>query len=434
MNSKNVVVIVGRPNVGKSTLFNRLVGRRMSIVHEEAGVTRDRVEVKLKWNGFPLKLLDTGGVELGGVDPIRTGIREQVKEALKEGTLVLLVMDAVAGITPLDEEVSEWVRHSGKDVIVVVNKVDNPSLEVDAQEFHRLGFENIVMISSLHGLGFFELQDRIERTLKACSEETEDSIKVAIVGKPNVGKSTLLNHLFGSKRVIVDDTPGTTRDSVDVDIRVKDRLFTLIDTAGMRRRKQVRRGPETFSVMRSYRSIKRSDLVILMVDVSEGVMAQDLRILTEIRRAGKACVIALNKWDLVKKIRQEHFTKSLIERWKWLEIYPLIYCSALKGAKIETLMDQVLQVYNNNHREIGRRELQKFLDDAVDKRQPPSEEGHLPRFHSIKQSGICPPQFTIYVNHSEYVKESYKLFLERELRTRFPGFEGVPVRLMFQKG
>lgn len=433
MNTKNVVVVVGRPNVGKSTLFNRLVGRRLSIVHEEPGVTRDRLEVKLKWGNVPLRLLDTGGVELGQNDTIPRGIREQVQEALKEGSVIVLVVDALQGLTPMDEDVAGWVRSSGKNVILAINKVDNSQIEMGAQEFHRLGFSDMVMVSSVHGLGFFELQDRIERHLKACLDETEPSIKVAIVGKPNVGKSTLVNFLFGSQRLIVDSHPGTTRDSIDVDVRIGDRLFTFIDTAGMRRRKQVRMGPETFSVMRALNTIKRTDLVVLVVDVSEGVMAQDVRILNEVRKAGKGCVIAFNKWDLVKKVKKEDFSDFVIKRWKFLEIYPFVYCSALKGAHVNDLIDQVIQVDKNNRREILSEDLDRFLEKALEKKQPPTEEGHMPRFHSIAQVGICPPQFLICVTQPSFVKESYKNFLDREFRSQFPGFEGVALQFRYKR-
>lgn len=431
MSSQNVLVVVGRPNVGKSTLFNRLVGHRVSIVHEEPGVTRDRVDIKLDWSGIGLRLVDTGGIDPAAKERIPTQIREQVQEALKEGTLLLFVVDARDGLTPLDEEVAKSLRRSGKRTILVVNKVDHLKGEVDAQEFYRLGFDTVIPVSSLHGTGFLELAEQIEKNLVNVSLEEKETIRVAVLGKPNVGKSTLINHLLGQNRLIVDSEPGTTRDAVDVEIKLNDRSFTFVDTAGMRKRNQVRTGIETFSVLRALRSLERANLAILVLDVSRGVMAQDLRILNEIRKAGKGCVLALNKWDLVKKVREEDFSDFLEKRWKFLEIYPRVYCSALKDFRLKELMDQVVEVYDNSLRQIPEADLADFLERVLTLKQPPSDEGKVPRFYSMVQVGISPPQFKIRVNQPKIVKESYKLFIDRAFRKSF-GFRGVPVQFQYK--
>lgn len=432
MDQKNIVVIVGRPNVGKSTLFNRLASRRVSIVHEEAGVTRDRVGVKLEWGNVHLRLIDTGGIDPAHKDPVYIQVLQQAKEAIQEGSVLLLTMDALEGLTPLDEEVASLIRKSGKKTILVVNKVDNPQTEMSAQEFHRLGFDCVMMISAVHGLGFLDLVDRIEENLVKEEAIEESSIKVAVVGKPNVGKSTLINQLLGQNRLIVDSRPGTTRDAVDVEVRLKDHLFTFVDTAGMRKRRQVKSGVEVFSILRALKSIKRADVVLLVVDISEGVVAQDVRILDEIRKSGKGCVLALNKWDLVEKIKEKDFTDLVHRRWKFLEIYPLIYCSALKGLRLEQLVDGLIRVYERSQGEVGETELEDFLQFVLKKKQPPTYEGRMVRFFCLKQGGVKPPQFNFHVNQPSWVHESYKLFLDREFRKRF-GFQGVPVQFYYRK-
>jgi GTP-binding protein len=431
MNLQNIVVIVGRPNVGKSTLFNRLAGYRVSIVHEEPGVTRDRVEVNLDWNRVGLRLVDTGGIDPNSSERIPRQIREQVQEALKEGTLLLFVVDARDGLTSLDEEVAAALRRSGKRTILIVNKVDHLKAELEAQEFYKLGFDTVIPVSSVHGTGFLELVEEIEKNLANVVLEEKKSIRVAVLGKPNVGKSTLINHLLGQNRLIVDAEPGTTRDAVDVEIRINERSFTFVDTAGMRKRNQVRTGVETFSVLRALRSLERADLAILVLDVSRGVMAQDVRILNEIRKAGKGCVLALNKWDLVAKITEEDFSDFLEKRWKFLEIYPKVYCSALKDLRLKELMDQVIEVYENSHQQISEEDLSNFLEKVLTLKQPPSDEGKIPKFYSMFQVGVSPPQFKIQVNQPKIVKESYKLFIDREFRKSF-GFRGVPVQFQYK--
>ncbi|MBI1884537.1 MAG: ribosome biogenesis GTPase Der [Chlamydiae bacterium] len=433
MNSKNIVAIIGRPNVGKSTLFNRLIGRRISIVHEEPGITRDRVEARLTWNGISLRLVDTGGVDESQKDSIHRQVHEQVKMALEEAALVLLIVDAKNGVTPLDDEVAAWIRRSGKKMILVVNKVDHPNMEENTQEFYSFGFKSVFMISSIHGVGIAELLDEVTKHLGKIEEEEISSLKVAVVGKPNVGKSTLINFLLGKQRLIVDSVPGTTRDSIDVSIKIKNHLFTFVDTAGMRRRNQVKMGPETFSVMRSLKSIRRADLTVLMTDGAEGVTAQDIRILNEIRKRYKACVLVLNKWDLVKKVQKSEYTKALRERWKFLDIYPILFCSALTGFQIDNLIEKIVQVDESGRRKISDEELETFLENFLAIRQPPSEEGHMPRFDRILQAASHPPEFHIHVNQASFVKESYRFFLEREFRKLF-GFEGSPIKFVYQSG
>jgi len=430
---KNVIVIVGRPNVGKSSLLNRLAGHRISIVHEEAGVTRDRVEVKLDWKGIGIHLIDTGGIDPKAKDSITRQIREQVKVALKDATLLLFVVDALSGVTGMDEDVAQWIRESGKKTVLVINKADNNSIAADFQDFYRLGFKEICVISAMHGMGAYELMETLEKYLKKIPLEHTDAIRVSVLGKPNAGKSTMINYLLGENRLLVDSVPGTTRDAVDVDIVIHDRLFTFVDTAGVRKRKQVRRGPETFSVMRTIQSIRRADLIILVIDINEGITAQDIRILEESRKQLKGCVIALNKWDLIKGVSEKDFSKMMIDRWKMLEMYPHVYCSGLKGLHFDRLIKQVMHIYDNSKREIPEEELEDFLRKIQEKHQPPSHDGHMPKFYAMTQKATQPPQFDILVNQTKWIKPSYKLYIENELRKKYDFF-GIPIQFRYKRG
>lgn len=433
MSASNVVVIVGRPNVGKSTLFNRLVGHRVSIVHEEPGVTRDRIEVRLDWNGTRLHLVDTGGIDPSALDPVPVQVMEQAREAVREASVILFTVEAVSGLTPLDEEVADLVRRSGKKTALVVNKADSLSRELAGHEFHRLGFQDMFMVSALHGLGITDLVEFVERHLDPLAPLEQPSVKVAVLGRPNAGKSTLINRLIGKNRLIVDERPGTTRDAIDVEVTYGKQTFTFVDTAGLRRRKQVRFGPETFSIARALRSIQRADLAVLVCDAADGLAAQDIRILGEIIDRGRGCILVLNKWDLAPGMDTKVFTQAIIRRWKFLYAYPHVYLSALTGLGVSRLLPAINRVYGNMRREIPPDAADAFLRGALDRFSPPAvAAGRSPRFFSMIQTGVAPMKFDIVVNRPDWVKEQYKHYLEGALRRQFD-FQGVPIHFNFSR-
>jgi GTP-binding protein len=423
------VAIVGFPNVGKSTLVNRLTETRAAVVHETPGVTRDRKELLCEWSGTTFLLIDTGGVDQADTGPFGPKIVEQAKQAIEEADVVVLVVDARAGITPGDEELAEIVRRSRRDVIVVANKLDDPRRDTEALELHRLGLGDPFPLSALHGHGTGDLLDEIVRRLPGKGERPvgEEAIRVAILGRPNVGKSSLLNALVGRERVIVSEVPGTTRDAIDTVMRRGDQTFVLVDTAGLRRKRRHRQGIEYYSELRALEAAERADVAIVLVDASEGVVDQDLSVADVARKAGCATVVALSKWD-VSEVRIEEVAPQLERRLR--QRPPILAISAATGRGLERLLDTVEDVFTRYSGRIPTPELNRFLKELREARQPPGRRGRRLNLMYGTQVSSRPPRFRFFVNDRRLVTRDYGFWVENELRKRFR-LEGVPVSIDF---
>jgi GTP-binding protein len=423
------VAIVGYPNVGKSTLVNRLSETRAAVVHETPGVTRDRKELLCDWAGTEFRLIDTGGVDLADTGPLGPQIAAQAREAVEEADLVLLVVDAKAGITPGDAELAEILRRSRRPVLVLANKLDDPRRDAEALEFHRLGLGDPVPLSALHGHGTGDLLDEIVRRLPGGRGRPvgEEAIKVAILGRPNVGKSSLLNAILGRERVIVSDVPGTTRDAIDTVLRRGDTTFVLVDTAGLRRKRRQRQGIEYYSELRALEAAERSDVALVLVDASEGVVEQDLSVADVARRAGCATIVVLSKWD-VSEIRIEEVRLDLASRLR--QRPSIIAVSAKTGRGLERLLDNVEELFVRYAGRIATAELNRALAELREARQPPGRRGRRLNLLYGTQVTSRPPRFRLYVNDRRLVTRDYGYWVENELRRRFR-LEGVPVSIDF---
>ncbi len=423
------VAIVGFPNVGKSTLLNRLTESRAAVVHETPGVTRDRKEFVADWSGTRFRLIDTGGVDRADTGPFGPQIAAQAKQAIAESDLVLFVVDAKAGVTPGDEELAEIIRNSHKPVLVLANKLDDPRRDVEALEFHRLGLGDPFPISAVHGHGTGDLLDEIVSRLPGRGEQPigEDAIKVAILGRTNVGKSSLLNALLGQERVIVSEVPGTTRDAIDTVLERGDTTFVLVDTAGLRRKRRQRQGIEYYSELRALEAAKRADVALVLVDASEGVVEQDLAVADIARKAGCATVVALSKWD-ISQVRIED-VKPRIET-KLRQRPPTIAISAQTGRGLERLLDTIEDLYSRYAGRIPTAELNRALQELREARQPPGRRGRRLNLLYGTQVSTRPPRFRFFVNDRSLVTRDYGYWVENELRRRF-GLEGVPVSIDF---
>jgi GTP-binding protein len=428
------VAIVGFPNVGKSTLVNRLTGTRAAVVHETSGVTRDRKELVCEWTGRRFLLVDTGGVDIADETPITRSIATQAREAVVEADLVLFVVDAQLGITPGDEEVAQILRESHKPVLVLANKIDDPRQDALAFELHRLGLGDPIPISALHGHGAGDLLDEIVGYLEAHaaaprSELGEDAIRVAILGRPNVGKSSLLNALLGRERVIVSEVPGTTRDSIDTVLERGGRTFVLVDTAGLRRKRRHRQGIEYYSELRALEAAERADVALVLIDASEGVVEQDLSVADVARKANCATLVVLSKWDLTQVKIEEvrgHLRRRLRQRPAFLAV------SAHTGRGLERLLDGVVELYDRYAARVATPELNRALAELREARQPPSRNGRRLNMLYAAQVQSRPPRFRISVNDPALVTRDYGFWVENELRERF-GLDGVPVSIDFVK-
>jgi GTPase len=426
------VAIVGFPNVGKSTLVNRLTGTRAAVVHELPGVTRDRKELVCEWRDTRFRLIDTGGVDIADADPVTRSIAEQAREAVTDADLVLLVVDAQIGITPGDEEVAQILRESHKPVLVIANKIDDPRQESLALELHRLGLGDPIPISGLHGHGtgdlLDEILDRLEaHGLRSGPELPEDAIRVAILGRPNVGKSSLLNKLVGRERVIVSEIPGTTRDSIDTVLERGDRTFVLVDTAGLRRKRRHRQGIEYYSELRALEAAERADVALVLIDASEGVVDQDLAVADIARKAGCATLVVLSKWD-VSQVAIEDVRGRLRRRLRQRPAF--IAVSAKSGRGLERLLDSVVELFDRYRTRVPTPELNRALEDLRERRQPPARNGRRLNLLYAAQIHVRPPRFRIFVNDPGLVTRDYGYWIENELRERF-GLDGVPVSIDF---
>ena len=432
----SLVAIVGRPNVGKSTLFNRLVGHRQAIVDETAGTTRDRHYGKTDWNGKEFSIIDTGGYAVNSDDIFEDDIRRQVMLAIEEADLILFMVEVKTGVTDLDMMMADVLRRSGKKVLVVCNKVDNYDLIYQSHEFYSLGLGDIFCISSMSGSGTGDLMDEILRQLPedTKAEELEDLPRITIVGRPNVGKSSMTNALLGQERNIVTNIAGTTRDSIHTRYNKYDMDFYLVDTAGMRKKGKEMEDLEFYSVMRSIRAIENSDVCILMLDAQQGLESQDLNIHNLIVRNRKGCVIVVNKWDLVEK------DSNTMKEWKeFLEKklapfndIPIILTSVLNKQRILEVLQQAIRVYNSRRRRIPTSELNDYILPVIEDYPPASTKGKYIRIKYATQLPTPTPQFAFFVNLPQYIKESYRRYLENKIRSQWD-FSGVPIQIYFRQ-
>jgi GTP-binding protein len=457
MPRKPVVAIVGRPNVGKSTLFNRLIGQRRAIVEDLPGTTRDRLYGDVEWAGRTFTLIDTGGLEMEPSSSILTGVAAQVGVALEEADLVLFAVDAADGVTGADEEIAQLLRtgaplgstpgtgatSGGKrgarpPVIVVAGKADNETRRMAANEFYALGFERVIPISAYHGSNVGDLLDMVVELLVEAPEIDEDEedgqLKIAIVGRPNVGKSSLLNKLLGQERVVVSDVPGTTRDAIDTEIVHEGRPIVLIDTAGIRRKGKVEEGIEKYSVLRSLRAVERADVALLLVDATEMVTAQDLHIAGEIQENGKGVVLVVNKWDLVDKDTHtiEQYLDEISREFNFMRWVPVVFISALTGQRVRRVVDEAIAVDAERHKRIPTGQLNDLIERTLASRPPASRHGRPVKVYYATQADVTPPTFVFFVNDPDLVHFSLSRFLENTLREAY-GFRGSPLRLRFRK-
>jgi GTPase len=422
--------IVGFPNVGKSTLVNRLTATRDAVVHETAGVTRDRKELVCEWRGRRFLLVDTGGVDLADRSPITRQVAEQARTAIEEADLVLFVVDAQTGVTPGDEEVADLLRRSGRPVLVIANKIDDPMRTDQIHEFHRLGLGEPVAISAVHGHGTGDLLDAVLERLPgraSRAEIPEDAIRVAILGRPNVGKSSLVNALVGQDRVIVSEAPGTTRDAIDTVLTRGDRTFVLVDTAGLRRKRRQRQGIEYYSELRALQAAERADVALVLVDASEGLVDQDLAVADVARKAQSSTLVVASKWD-VAKVGIEDLRPKLQDRLK--QRPPLVAVSAKTGRGINRLLDRIEELYDKHTSRVTTGELNRFLGELREARQPPSRNGKRLNLLYGTQTQVRPPRFRFFVNDPGLVTRDYGYWVENQLRERFE-LQGVPVSIDF---
>lgn len=434
--SKPVVAIVGRPNVGKSTLFNRIIGQRIAIVEDEPGVTRDRLYQDTDWNGKEFTLVDTGGLDFNEADTIAAKIRAQVNMAIRECDLILFLVDSRQGILPADEETAAILRKADKPVVLVANKTDNFKDESQFMEFFRLGLGEPVPVSAVQGLNIGELLDTVVSALPEPVEadSRDEMVRIAVVGRPNVGKSSLVNAILGEERVIVSDIPGTTRDAIDSPFFVDDNAYILIDTAGIRRKSRIDRSTERYSVNRSFKAVERCDVALMLIDAVEGVTDQDKRIAGFAHDRGKATIIVVNKWDLVEKDDKtsNRFIEHVRQNFPFLPYAPVIFVSALTGKGIHRVLNLVNYVAEQASMRIPTSDLNELLEDAVLHNPPPAKKGKRLKLFYATQAGVNPPTFLVFTNNPELVHFSYIRYLENRLRNTY-GFEGTPIRLVFRK-
>jgi GTP-binding protein len=426
------VAIVGFPNVGKSTLVNRLTGTRAAVVHETSGVTRDRKELICEWRNRRFLLIDTGGVDIADVTPLTRSIADQAREAVAQADIVLFVLDAQTGITPGDEEVAQILRESKKPVLVIANKIDDPRQESLALELHKFGLGDPIPISGLHGHGTGDLLDEIVDYLEAHGgqerpELPEEAIRVAILGRPNVGKSSLVNRLLGHERLIVSEIPGTTRDAIDTVLKRGDRTFVLVDTAGLRRKRRHRQGIDYYSELRALEAAERADVALVLIDASQGIVDQDLHVADIARKADCATLIVLSKWD-VSEVRIEDVRGQLRRRLRQRPAF--IAVSAKSGRGLDRLLDTIEELFDRYVSKVPTPELNKALAELREKRQPPSKNGKRLNMLYAAQIHERPPRFRIFVNDQGLITRDYAYWIENELRERF-SLDGVPVSIDF---
>ena len=430
-----LVAVVGRPNVGKSTFFNKVVGRRVSIVEDTPGVTRDRIYAEAEWSGVHFALIDTGGIEPDSKDIILAQMREQAEMAIDTSDVILFMVDGKDGLTAADREVGEMLMKTGKKVVLAVNKMDKPELPVDFYDFYELGLGEPIPISSANMLNLGDLLDEIIDSFpEGAGLEEDDSIKIAMIGKPNVGKSSLINKLLGENRVIVSPIAGTTRDSIDTPFVHNGEEYTLIDTAGIRRKSKVNEDIEKFSVIRAVAAVERCDVCMLMIDATEGVTEQDKKIAGIAHEAGKGIVIVVNKWDLVEKETNtmRDFKEEIKRELGFMSYAPCIFISALTGQRVGQVIDMARYVAENRAMRVPTGKLNTIITDATMMKQPPSDKGKRLKIYYVTQVGIKPPLFSFKINSRPLMHFSYSRYLENQIREAF-GFEGTSLKFVFRE-
>lgn len=454
---KPVVAIVGRPNVGKSSFFNRLIGEQVAIVEDQPGTTRDRIYGDSEWNGIEFTVIDTGGMVLGGMADPGTGpegevteedimrrTREQAETAIQEADVILFMVDAKTGLTAADSEIAEVLRTSHKPVILAANKADSEERRQNAVEFYELGVGDPIPMSSKHSINTGDLLDKVVEALPVQPDEPdaeEQTVRIAIVGRPNVGKSRLLNAIFGHERVIVSDVPGTTRDAIDTNFEYTEGegdaaqtyQITLIDTAGIRRRGRIEPGIERYSVIRTLRAIQRADITLLVIDATEGITAQDTHIAGYVLEESKGMILVVNKWDLVEKDTNTiyDYTAHLRQELNFIPYVAFVFISAKFGQRVNKVLPMAIKVANERAKRVSTGQLNRLVKEAVEAHPPPSKPGKWVKFYYATQADVRPPTFVFFTNDAEAVHFSYKRYLENQLRGAF-GFEGTPIKLIFR--
>jgi GTP-binding protein len=444
LNRRALVALVGRPNVGKSTLFNRIIGQRLAVVSEIPGTTRDRLYREAEWSGTTFLLVDTGGIEITDghhTEPLSEDselflpmIRQQASIAIQDADIIVQVVDGQAGITAADKEVADILRRSRKPIIVAANKLESRKIWDQAYEFYELGLGAVYAISALHGMGTGDLLDAIVEVIpKVDYEQEDDSIKVAILGRPNVGKSTLLNQLLGEERAIVSPIPGTTRDAIDTKLMVLDHVFTLIDTAGIRRRGKIDPGVEKYSVLRAVKALQRADVALLLIDASEGITSQDAHIAGMLAEEMASVIVLVNKWDAVEKDAYtiNSYTEEIQSALNFLPYVPLIFISAKTGQRVDKILSTVIEVNEARYHRISTGQMNRLMRDAIGRHPPPQQGGIRVKFLYSTQAGVDPPTFIFFVNKPEWIHFTYRRFLENRIRELYP-FPGTPIRLIFR--
>jgi len=431
--AKPLIAIVGRPNVGKSTFFNKVVGRKISITEDKPGVTRDRIYADAEWRGKAFSIVDTGGIELKSDDFMWNHIKRQAETAIDTAQVILLFVDGREGLTSSDYDVADMLRRSKKPVILVVNKIDEYS-EDKVFEFYSLGLGEPFPVSAEHGKGIGDVLDEAVSWLDKCDISEDESIKIAVVGKPNAGKSSIVNKLLGFERTIVTDMAGTTRDAIDTAFSYDGKNYTLIDTAGIRKKAKVEDDIEYYSVVRAFDAVRRADVCLLVVDSVEGLTEQDAKIIGYVHEQGKPSVIVMNKWDLVEKDNStvNKFNARLAEDLKFMDYFRAIYVSAKTGQRVERIMREVDEVYAHSHARIQTGTLNDFILDTVRANEPPSYNGKRLKVYYCSQVSVAPPTFVLFVNSADLLHFSYKRFLENEIRKTFD-FSGTPIRIVLRE-
>ncbi len=434
---KPVVAVVGRPNVGKSTLFNKIAGKRISIVEDTPGITRDRIYADAEWCGREFTLIDTGGMEPSSKDVILSQMREQANMAIDMADVILFIVNVRDGVTAADKEVAAILQKCGRPVLLVCNKVDNPgNPPMEVYEFYNLGIGEPYSVSSIHGLGVGDLLDAVIDYFpeEAVQEDEKDVIRVAVVGKPNAGKSSLINRILGENRVIVSDVAGTTRDAIDSRFEKDGQQYVFIDTAGMRKRGKINENVERYSVARALGAVDRADVCLILIDAEEGITEQDTKIAGYVHDQGKASIVVVNKWDLVEKETNtmKNFRDRVKEGLNFMMYAPSMYISAKTGQRVDGLFDEIKAVLEQNRKRISTGLLNDVINEAIAMVQPPSDKGKRLKIYYATQVGVQPPTFVLFVNNAELAHYSYVRYLENQLRSKFD-FTGTPIKFLVRE-